>query len=64
VKHLFSLSVFVVTFVIVVMLSFWLGGFRHPFSLAEFAALGIIVYTAISILVWVFRRIFQKEGKK
>lgn len=63
-KQLFSLSVFVSTFIIVTLLSFWLGGFNHPFSVVEFGVLGVIVYAVISILVLVFRKIFKKEGKK
>lgn len=63
-KELFSLNVLVATFVIVVLLSFWLGGFRHPLSVAEFGVLGIMVYVGISILVRIFRRIFKKKGKK
>ena len=62
-KQFLSLGVFIATSIIVVILSFWLGGFRHPLSMAEFGVLGIIVYVLLLSLVHLLGKIFKKKEK-
>lgn len=60
-KQIFSLGAFIATFIIVVLLSFWLGGFRHPLSMAEFGVLGVIVYVLLLGIIRLLGKIFKKK---
>lgn len=60
-KQFFSLGAFIATFIIVVLLSFWLGGFRHPLSMAEFGVLGVIIYVLLLGIIRLLGKIFKKK---
>jgi len=61
-KWIFSPGVFVVTCIITVILSYWLGGFTHPLSKVEFGVLGIFVYVLLFSLKIIFKKVFKGKG--